>query len=67
VTLFTVLEIQGSLTLLPEPLVYISQLRDNQGVIMSKNCWNDLLAVYFSQQIHGEGLMERMTGEQGKL
>lgn len=61
------LAIQGSLTLLPEPLVYISQLGDNQCVIMSKNCWDDLLAVYFNQQICGEALMEHMTGKQGKL
>lgn len=35
--------------------------------IMSKNCWNDLLAIYFNQKIFGEGLIESMTGEQGKL
>lgn len=66
-TVLIVLEMQGSLTLLTEPLVYIFQLGDNQCAIMSKNCWNDLLAVRFHQQILGEGLMDGVTGKQGKL
>lgn len=66
-TVLIVLEMHGSLALLTETLVYIFQLGDNQCAIMSKNCWNDLLAVYFNQQIFGEGLIESMTGEQGKL
>lgn len=61
------LEMQGSLAWLTKPLVYIFQLGDNQCAIMSKNCWNGLLAVYFNLQIFGEGLIESMTGEQGKL
>ena len=36
-------------------------------VTVSENCWNDLLAVYSNQQIFGEGLIESVTGEQGKL
>lgn len=66
-SLLIVLETQGSLLLLTEPLVYIFQLGDNQCAIMSKNCWNDLLAVYFNQQIFGEGLIESTTREQGEL
>lgn len=66
-TLLIVSEMQGSLAFLTEPLVYIFQLGDNQCAIMSKNCWNDLLAVCFNQQIFGEDLIESMTGEQGKL
>lgn len=67
VTPIVVLETQGSPALLTELLVYIFQLGDNQCAIMRKNCWNDLLAVYLPQEIFGEGLIESMTGEQGKL
>lgn len=63
-TLLVVLETQGSLT---EPLVYIFQLGGNQCAIMSKNCWNDLLALYFNQQVFGEGSFESMTGEHGNI
>lgn len=61
------LAMQGSLALLPEPPVYVSQLGDNHCVIITKNCGNDLLAVCFNQRICGEGLTESMTGEQGGL
>lgn len=52
-TLLIVLEMQGSLAFLTEPLVYIFQLGDNQCAIMSKNCWNDLLAVALTSKSLG--------------
>lgn len=63
-TLLIVIETQGSLT---EPLVYVFQLGGNRCAIMSKNCWNDLLALYFNQQVFGEDLFESTTGEQGNV
>lgn len=67
VTLLIVREMQGPLLLLPEPLASISQLGDDRGVVVHGNRWNDLLAMYSSRQIFGEGLIESETGEQGKL